>query len=1560
MQPEEPEQPEQPEQPEENEPAEQPVQPEPALQALENGVAPQAVDVAGHTNHDNWIAINTANELTAITEAGNYYLTDNIELTKTYLQPANGVVLCLNGKSITEKGQLTVIAVPKNSTFTLCDCTTATEQGKITHEDAVGRGVYIMEGSTFTMYGGNITGNVVHAGDGGGVYVSDGSTFNMFGGSITGNAARKVTSTTGGNGGGVYVGGGSKFEMSGSASITDNTASGSNNGGGGVYVNSGTFEMSGSASITDNQAAAGGGVYVDNNGTFTMSNGSITGNKTDYGGGGVYVNGGRFEMSDSASITGNEVSGLYNGGGVYVNGGTFYMSGGSITGNKAIGTNSVGGGVYVESGTFTMSGGTIGGTGNDANTANLSGGGVYVYGGTFTMSGGTIGGTGNDANKAKNGGGVYVTNSGKFEMSGSASITGNKASSSGGGVYVNPRGTFEMSDGSITGNTACGSNSGDGGGGVYVNDNGTFKMSGGTITDNKATSDVNPGGGVFVSTDYFTVSGSVQITGNSRGSMKDNVYLYGSSMTMKIGDDGLDNAAEIGVTPWSAPESGKPVQIATGAKEGVDYTKIFQQDATDTTYEIYAKGDGVYLSTHQHKWTYALQENTTNVITATCKNCPEHSNSDYVGGTLTIKTPTSSTYDGSAKAVEVENTVAGLTAPHITYKQGDNELSGAPTNAGTYKASIKLGSATASVTYEITKATPTVDDFTFAPPTDLTYNGSAKEATVAAKNPGMGEIKVKYFKNDVETEPKDAGTYTVKIDVAGGTNYTAKTDLEVGKFTINKADYTGTPITIEKTVLWQSSCQTETVDMTGRLPVLDGVKMVTAQVGTDTDHIIEKVAIIANTVEIDLSSNVAYGKTATINVTITSTNYNDITATITVNTKDKDQATVTISGLPDTVTYGDTFTLTPTAKYGETTLSGGKWKWDYSRDCFKSLGSDENTGTITLQAIQAGTGSFEVDYFSDTHRGSCRDSIEIQKKALTQADLTGIPASLTKVYDGTNTYTGNAVYLTLKDTSLDPNIKIGVSADQITFAQSDAGQTTAKIDLTNSVLTPNYKFANGFTEITVPATITQATPDYTAPTGLTAIYGQTLADVALTGGWSWMNAAQSVGGASGTAKTFKAKFTPNDTANYKTLENIDVSVTVNKAPAPTLPDLNLSHKYTLTGPQMAQLPALDGAAYTLGAATGDTAILSAYSVQNDVLTYTLSGTGAAGDTVTLPVTITSPNYADTTFNVVITLTAKDVPAVTANDITLTYTGSAIPASAITGTADVKGAWSWKNAAPQNVADSGAHTVVFTPADTANYAPAEVNITVTITPAAATGAPKYTKITSGGKTLADAALTADGSTLSPAAGTLEWLDDAGSVLPVTTAVEANKTYTWRFTPAGGNHTVLTGAVELYHVASSGGRRTTPTVDVSKLPLLSTGSTGEYVKWLQQRLNALGYDCGSADGIFGSRTYAAVTAFQKANGLSADGIVGPLTWTRLDMGAILPANTTLDAALPLLRTGSTGEYVKRLQQRLNALGYDCGDADGIFGSRTHAAVIAFQKANGLSADGIAGPLTWAKLG
>ena len=65
-----------------------------------------------------------------------------------------------------------------------------------------------------------------------------------------------------------------------------------------------------------------------------------------------------------------------------------------------------------------------------------------------------------------------------------------------------------------------------------------------------------------------------------------------------------------------------------------------------------------------------------------------------------------------------------------------------------------------------------------------------------------------------------------------------------------------------------------------------------------------------------------------------------------------------------------------------------------------------------------------------------------------------------------------------------------------------------------------------------------------------------------------------------------------------------------------------------------------------------------------------------------------------------------------------------------------------------------------------------------------------------------------------------------------------------------------------------------------PILRKGSRGDEVKELQEQLNHLGYDCGTADGVFGTKTYTAVMHFQRDNGLTADGIVGQKTWAALD--------------------------------------------------------------------------------
>ena len=149
------------------------------------------------------------------------------------------------------------------------------------------------------------------------------------------------------------------------------------------------------------------------------------------------------------------------------------------------------------------------------------------------------------------------------------------------------------------------------------------------------------------------------------------------------------------------------------------------------------------------------------------------------------------------------------------------------------------------------------------------------------------------------------------------------------------------------------------------------------------------------------------------------------------------------------------------------------------------------------------------------------------------------------------------------------------------------------------------------------------------------------------------------------------------------------------------------------------------------------------------------------------------------------------------------------------------------------------------------------------------------------------------------------------------------------------------------------------------VLRLGSSGDTVRALQTRLVTLNYLTGTADGIFGTQTAAAVSAFQRNNSLTADGVAGSQT-LGLVYSANAKANTpaaTATAPPPeqqtALKIGDSGSAVTAMQQRLIALNYLTGSADGMFGPRTFLALQAFQEKNRLEADGVAGQLTLAKL-
>lgn len=173
-------------------------------------------------------------------------------------------------------------------------------------------------------------------------------------------------------------------------------------------------------------------------------------------------------------------------------------------------------------------------------------------------------------------------------------------------------------------------------------------------------------------------------------------------------------------------------------------------------------------------------------------------------------------------------------------------------------------------------------------------------------------------------------------------------------------------------------------------------------------------------------------------------------------------------------------------------------------------------------------------------------------------------------------------------------------------------------------------------------------------------------------------------------------------------------------------------------------------------------------------------------------------------------------------------------------------------------------------------------------------------------------------------------------------------------------------------------------------LRHGSRGEEVREIQQALITLGYLKGTADGVYGNNTENAVRKFQRKNKLTADGLAGTKTRSLIlskasgsssengsdagnnqssgnsggsgnaqSSGAVSSGGSLFGGNYATLKSGSKNARVRALQTALIALGYLSGSADGSYGKQTRAAVVAFQKANNLSADGAAGKKTLTAL-
>lgn len=137
----------------------------------------------------------------------------------------------------------------------------------------------------------------------------------------------------------------------------------------------------------------------------------------------------------------------------------------------------------------------------------------------------------------------------------------------------------------------------------------------------------------------------------------------------------------------------------------------------------------------------------------------------------------------------------------------------------------------------------------------------------------------------------------------------------------------------------------------------------------------------------------------------------------------------------------------------------------------------------------------------------------------------------------------------------------------------------------------------------------------------------------------------------------------------------------------------------------------------------------------------------------------------------------------------------------------------------------------------------------------------------------------------------------------------------------------------------------------------GDEGTEVLDIQRRLLELGavLDPAELEGRFGASTDRAVRAFQDARNLRIDGLVGPDTWGQLVEAGWQLGDRTLYLHSPLFR----GDDVRSFQRKLNALGFDAGKEDGLYGPNTDRAAREFQRNVGNEVDGIVGPHMIASL-
>lgn len=843
----------------------------------------------------------------------------------------------------------------------------------------------------------------------------------------------------------------------------------------------------------------------------------------------------------------------------------------------------------------------------------------------------------------------------------------------------------------------------------------------------------------------FATDGNITLTAVIAPETEDVTYYYWWELFDESENDWTTTFSKVNAATHDGKQS-KTLSISN-LPENSSYQ--YRVDVrSDNGYQCYS--EPFTVTRHQHSWTYTASGAT---ITASCTDTTCTSPN---GGSVTIATPAELTYSGEAKPATVAASsdwqgpaASGITISYIktgTYGPVKLENGALPTNAGTYTASITLGEATASVTYTIGKATPKAEDFTFTAPTSLTYDGNVKSATVSPAD----DVIVKYYDKDgKEATPKNAGEYTVKIDVAESTNYAAANGLTADgwKFSITKAA-APTMQPIELTVI-NGLEKTYLVNLPA-LPTLgDNCKYGSIKYEACNFNLIgeggyaNSMAMITSNDEFQLAvpavESQTEGSVGTVGVKITTDNYQDMLLTVEVIAKNKIVPGLDGEITATPITFGQILrvsTITGTMKDDGKTVEG-TFEWTNPSTKPDKAGNYQAEWTFTPAegyeeyATATGTVTIKVNKATPTFNAPTA-----------QENLTYTGQEQALITAGSVTSGGTMQYSLTENGTYSPDIPTGTDAGAYTVWYRVIGDANH-----NDTAPASVAVRIGKKPLTITGVTAASKPyDGTTNANITSV---TFDGVNLNRGTDYTVTANFDDAGVDKSKNVTATVTlMGQAAKNYALEQSNFTATgsITKVAAPgsdlhpavtVINDLAKTYEMVLSNDYLPELSSpceYGNVSYSLRG----TYLTDGYedTVQAEVVEengqYKLKLTVPAVDydkvssVGTIDVRVTSDNYLDFYLTIGVKTKNKDVPVpdgtISASDITY---GQALNDSKITGKMKaggkaIDGTFTWTNGTFKPAAGDYPASWTFTPAEGyEEYATATGTATVTVNPKAVT-------------------------------------------------------------------------------------------------------------------------------------------------------------------------------------------------------------------------------------------------